>query len=253
MPDYFRIVLVGLGEQPGRVMARIRDFTGFSLPKTEWFIEHLPLPVLDGLSDPRDIERVKTALEQAGASVHIEPSRIHLPMMVWHPAFDNLAFVSTQFPPKPHSFGWVLDNQLAGMGRPTFPVDLEFLRALHVDLVISLTELPLPEHVQILLESRILHLPVPDLSRPAQEQVEQAVQEIHQTLEGGGKVVVHCGAGMGRTGVILACYLVFTGLSAEDAITEVRIRRPGSIETEDQERCVWDYEKRLRPNSPHGT
>ena len=54
----------------------------------------------------------------------------------------------------------------------------------------------------------------------------------------GCAVGVHCMAGRGRTGTMIACYLVSQGMSAEDAIAEVRRARPGSIQTEAQEQAV---------------
>ena len=59
-------------------------------------------------------------------------------------------------------------------------------------------------------------------------------------------VGVHCGAGMGRTGTFLAAYLVSQGMTAHDAIAEVRRLRPGSIETPAQERAVAQYEASLK-------
>ena len=52
---------------------------------------------------------------------------------------------------------------------------------------------------------------------------------------------MHCGAGLGRTGTILACYRVWQGDSAGVAIAEVRARRPGSIETAEQEAIITAY------------
>ncbi|CAH8514839.1 unnamed protein product [Heterobilharzia americana] len=61
-----------------------------------------------------------------------------------------------------------------------------------------------------------------------------------------GKVVVHCHAGLGRTGVIIACYLVFNNrISAAEAIRYVRFRRPGSIQTQSQVESIYQFEKFL--------
>ena len=51
-------------------------------------------------------------------------------------------------------------------------------------------------------------------------------------------------AGLGRTGVIVACYFVTTGLAARDAINRVRRLRPGSIETSEQAAAVTEFARR---------
>ena len=91
-----------------------------------------------------------------------------------------------------------------------------------------------------------VHLPVRDFTAPSPEQVEQAVATLEQAVAASRTVAVHCGAGLGRTGTILACYLVRTGVPAEEAIRQVRSLRPGSIETREQVAAVIAYAKRLR-------
>ena len=53
--------------------------------------------------------------------------------------------------------------------------------------------------------------------------------------------------GRGRTGTMLACYLVAKeGYSAEAAIAETRRRRRGSLETRRQEKAVHRFEQSLK-------
>jgi rhodanese-related sulfurtransferase len=56
-------------------------------------------------------------------------------------------------------------------------------------------------------------------------------------LAEGGKVLVHCRGGQGRSGTIAAALLIASGMAPADAIAEVRRSRPAAIETEGQE--IW--------------
>ena len=116
------------------------------------------------------------------------------------------------------------------------------LKALGVEALLSLTEQTLPSDLLTRIELEAEHLPVADYTAPTIMQVEQSIATINRFLERGLPVAVHCGAGLGRTGTILACYLVWQGTSADVAITSVRAQRPGSIETAEQEAVVGLYE-----------
>ncbi|CAB4011821.1 tyrosine phosphatase domain-containing 1-like [Paramuricea clavata] len=64
----------------------------------------------------------------------------------------------------------------------------------------------------------------------------------------GGKVAVHCHAGLGRTGVLIACYLIYSSrITPEEAIHIVRIKRPRSVQTRGQISCVQEFAKFLKP------
>nr|XP_022301729.1 protein tyrosine phosphatase domain-containing protein 1-like isoform X2 [Crassostrea virginica] len=63
-----------------------------------------------------------------------------------------------------------------------------------------------------------------------------------------GKVAVHCHAGLGRTGVIIACYLVYTNrMTGSEAIHYVRSQRRGAIQTRGQMQCIQEFEQYLKP------
>jgi atypical dual specificity phosphatase len=91
-----------------------------------------------------------------------------------------------------------------------------------------------------------VHLPVPDFTPPMPAQLDAGIAAIETARRAGQRVAVHCGGGLGRTGTLLACYLVHEGLSASEAIARVRAARPGSIETPEQEGAVHAYAARLR-------
>lgn len=146
----------------------------------------------------------------------------------------------------PRNFSWVIQNEIAGMARPVSVVsDLEFLKDNGIEAIVSLTELPLHKTLIEEFGFEYKHIPVADLTSPTQEQIEEFVTFVNNLISSKKKIVVHCDAGIGRTGTMLACYLVNKGRSAKNAITEVRKKRPGSIETMEQEDTIARYEERI--------
>lgn len=141
------------------------------------------------------------------------------------------------------NFSWLIEGEIAGMAKPASSVyDFEFLKDNGFEAIVSLSEFPLSE---VLIEEfgfTVKHIPVRDFEAPTLEQIENFVAFAENARSEGKKLVVHCDAGIGRTGTMLACYLVSKGYSAADAIEEVRIRRPGSLETIEQEEVVLKYE-----------
>jgi ADP-ribosylglycohydrolase/protein-tyrosine phosphatase len=86
-----------------------------------------------------------------------------------------------------------------------------------------------------------VHFPITDVDVPTPEAMEQwrAVSpKLHQIMERGGRVVVHCRGGLGRAGTIAALMLVERGRSAHDAINDIRSVRLGAIETSEQARWL---------------
>jgi protein-tyrosine phosphatase len=87
------------------------------------------------------------------------------------------------------------------------------------------------------------HVPIRDLGCPKQKELEVLVPIIIDHLMHSRTVLVHCSAGKGRAGLITACCLTHFGYSAKQAIDVVRSRRPGAVQTEQQEQCVHNYQQ----------
>lgn len=142
------------------------------------------------------------------------------------------------------NFSWLIENELAGMARPSsFVKDFEFLKDEGLDAIVSFTEDSLQKSLLEEFGFEYLHVPIADFSIPSFEQINEFITFANNLIKSQKKLVVHCASGIGRTGTMLAIYLVNKGYTAEDAIDEVRKKRPGSIETTGQENMIFEYEK----------
>lgn len=142
---------------------------------------------------------------------------------------------------RPHGFTWIDKPRLAALARPESAEELAWLRTQGIDVLVSLTLDRLRRDWVNDAGLLVVHEPVEDMEAPTQEQIERCVSAIDRSLEKNMGVAVHCTAGLGRTGVVLACHLVSRGMNADNAIARVRRLRPGSIETDDQARAVEEY------------
>jgi atypical dual specificity phosphatase len=146
-----------------------------------------------------------------------------------------------------NGFSWVIENEIAGMARPDFRAESlwRWLAERNIGLVVSLTGGAPDADLLAQHGIELLHLPVPDFAPPGKEAVDAFLQQARFQRHQGKAVVVHCGAGIGRTGTMIACYLVDKGFAPDEAIRMVRHARPGSIETAEQERVVHELAARL--------
>ena len=139
------------------------------------------------------------------------------------------------------NFGWVLDNEVGGAQGPAGMQDLFYLHQQGVRAVVRMERRTIPADGNGLLDITDFFEPVPDFTAPEPEQIARMLTFIDAQVDAGRPVAVTCYAGIGRTGTVLACYLVSRGAEPADAVAEVRRRRPGSIQTPEQEAAVYRY------------
>jgi protein-tyrosine phosphatase len=127
--------------------------------------------------------------------------------------------------------------------------DLEAIRSWGATRIVTLieatefTRLGVPDLPERVASARLgwHHVPIPDMHAPTEATLAAWSTHgpaVHSALARGERVVVHCAAGLGRTGLFAAKLLVARGVAPDEAIRQVRAARRGTIETAAQEADV---------------
>ena len=154
---------------------------------------------------------------------------------------------------------WVIPGVLAGMPMPyihldrrmaaggeltAFEDEMAALHAAGVRAVVCLLNILNDASVYESAGFSFLCLPVPDGGAPTFEQAEEFVHFVSEQRAAHRPVAVHCEAGLGRTGTLLATYLVAQGESAAGAIARVRAVEKVAVETPHQIYFLEQYAER---------
>ena len=143
------------------------------------------------------------------------------------------------------NFCWIEPNRLLASSFPADEASLGRLRGEGIAVLINLTDNRHDAEVLASLGLIEVQLPVPDFTAPSAETLGTAIETIARAHDAGHGVAVHCLGGLGRTGTVIAAWLVTRGFDADDAIARVRSLRPGSVETTSQERAVHEFAQRF--------
>ena len=111
-----------------------------------------------------------------------------------------------------------------------------------VTLLITLTEQDLPQEALRRHGLSNLHLPIYSLEPPTVAQNQMLLKRMEMLLAQGQVLAVHCLGGIGRTGTVLAAWLVREGLTAVEALRRVRLIDAQYVQTAEQEEFLQRYE-----------
>ncbi len=145
---------------------------------------------------------------------------------------------------------WIEPGVLAASRTPYDLDDLQSLRDQGIKAIISLTEDPLTAVIDLpsgtfgQLDITYHHVPIPDGFPPDIAEADQIVAFIDQMAAQNRPTLIHCHAGMGRTGTLLHAYYLARGLDLNDAKDRVEQQRSVCtfrLLTEYQQTFLYEY------------
>ncbi len=132
---------------------------------------------------------------------------------------------------------------IAGMERPGLFYDLEedldYLRAMGIETIVNLEE---EEHFRDYSGFTVKHIPVDDFGAPELRDFEEFVEFTASQVKNNRRVAVHCYAGMGRTNLMIASFLMhYLKIGPATALETVKLKRPLYLVTVGQELALMEY------------
>jgi protein tyrosine phosphatase (PTP) superfamily phosphohydrolase (DUF442 family) len=122
------------------------------------------------------------------------------------------------------NLSWV--NEYLAVGGRVHPEDIRTLRSLGVTHVIDTRSEYCDDKVALSNENiELLYLPTPDAQPLSIEQLLQGAIWANEKMNAGGRVLIHCEHGVGRSVLLTCAVLVHSGMHARDALALVRQKR----------------------------
>jgi atypical dual specificity phosphatase len=194
----------------------------------------LPLAAIEATKRFASDRRADAAsFESASASLH------------WLDALPTRRTSEAKGPP---GFVWVVEGRLAGAPLPGSVNDIDYdlclLKKAGVTTLVTLTESDLQSAALTAHGLDNLHLAIADGGVPSLLDAQALLLRMRKLLEAGKVLAVHCLEGVGRTGTILAaCLMEGKGMTAQEALAQLRALRPGFVKTAEQEIFLVAYEE----------
>ncbi|MBC7194239.1 MAG: dual specificity protein phosphatase family protein [Caldisericia bacterium] len=143
------------------------------------------------------------------------------------------------------NFSWIVEGLLAASEYPDNEEKLKFLRDNKIKSIVTLSEKPIPSYLIEKYKFRYLHLPVKDFDTPSLGQVKKFIFWIKLMERWETPTLIHCDAGIGRTGTFIAIYFLLKGLTPKESIENLRKKRNFGIESLKQESFIYELSEIL--------
>ncbi|QGJ68422.1 Atypical dual specificity phosphatase [Planctomycetales bacterium 10988] len=153
----------------------------------------------------------------------------------------------------PRGFYWLISGRLAGTPQPGIIQDLGYdlsaLQRVGITFLVNLTENDLSSEHYAQYGIETYHFPIIDMEAPELQAAKEFCIRLAGWLEEQKTVALHCKAGLGRTGTMLACFLIYQGRSALSALEHARSIEPRWVQSDTQVEFLSEFEKYCRePN-----
>lgn len=175
-------------------------------------------------------------------------------MNLFHFVFDKLFPVIRFVYEKIQRHRWFdeIDDGLWLGGAPLYPRDYEFLLKAGIDAVVNIRA---ERHDDVAFYERhgidYLQLKVLDILLPPPEVLDEGVAFIHDQVQAGKTVLVHCAKGRGRSNTLLAAYLMrHRGMSYDEANRLIKGKRPLSNLQSRHERALEAWMQQAGSDQP---
>lgn len=153
----------------------------------------------------------------------------------------------------PRGFLWLKRGELAGTPLPgvfhEIDYDMQALQRVGVTLLVSLTKRPVKTDVLDKYHIQGIASYIPDMEAPALDQAVELCMQIEKAMARGETVAVHCRAGLGRTGTVLAAYLIWEGATALAALEQARSVEPRWVQSEKQAQFLERFAEAISQSS----
>lgn len=145
---------------------------------------------------------------------------------------------------KPSNFSMV-EGCLFASGIPAGSRAIKWLKKAGIDAIISLTEHPINRFNEFNI---YYNIPMVNGAPADPQTLEKAVLKINDLIKARHCVLVHCSAGLGRTGMVIASYLIYAmHMDPDEALNKIKSIRPGSLRDKRQIEAVYKFAEWIKP------
>ncbi|MGB9843053.1 MAG: MazG nucleotide pyrophosphohydrolase domain-containing protein [Caldisericia bacterium] len=139
-----------------------------------------------------------------------------------------------------NNFSWVIDGFIAASEFPDNEQKLKFLKEQKIGSIVTLSEKKIDEELLKKYKIRNIHIPIKDFDVPTISDVKKFLKWMKLMEKWKIPTLIHCDAGIGRTGTMLSIFFMSKGKSPKESLDLVRSKRNYNLESLKQEKFIYE-------------